>query len=313
MLDPVVGGASERARKLRQAISIAVNYDESIAIFYNGRGVAAQGPIPAGIFGRKEGKEGVNPYVYQWTNNQLVRRPISDAKQLMIEAGYPDGIDPKTGRSLILHYDVTTSSGPEDKALFDWMRKQFANIGIDLNVRTTLYNRFQEKMRVGDAQMFSWGWSADYPDPENFLFLLYGANGKVKHGGENASNYQNQEFDRLFNLMKNRKNDPQRQQIIDAMLTIVLRDAPWAWGINTESFVLTQDWVSPMKPNTISSGNLKYVAVNTKERNRLRLEWNRPVFWPLILFVLLILALVLPLIIAYWKKEMQPAVRKELP
>lgn len=63
----------------------------------------------------------------------------------MAEAGYPHGIDPKTGKHLILNYDVTTSGGPEDKSLFDWMRKQFAKIGIDLNVRATLYNRFQEK------------------------------------------------------------------------------------------------------------------------------------------------------------------------
>ncbi|HET6761069.1 MAG TPA: ABC transporter substrate-binding protein, partial [Gemmatimonadaceae bacterium] len=45
-LDPVVGGVSERARKLRQAISIAIDYEEYISIFANGRGVPAQGPIP---------------------------------------------------------------------------------------------------------------------------------------------------------------------------------------------------------------------------------------------------------------------------
>lgn len=46
MLDPVVGGKSERARKLRQAISIAIDYEEYIAIFLNGRGIPSQGPIP---------------------------------------------------------------------------------------------------------------------------------------------------------------------------------------------------------------------------------------------------------------------------
>ena len=46
-----------------------MNYDENIAIFYNGRGLAAQGPIPPGIFGYKEGEAGINPYVYQWKND----------------------------------------------------------------------------------------------------------------------------------------------------------------------------------------------------------------------------------------------------
>lgn len=309
MLDNVVGGASQRALKLRQAISIAVNYDENIAIFYNGRGLPAQGPIPPGIFGYKEGEAGLNPYVYQWKNNAKKRRPINDAKKLMNEAGYPSGIDPQTGSALILNYDVTTTGSPADKSLLDWMRKQFARIGIDLNIRATLYNRFQEKMRTGNAQIFSWGWNADYPDPENFLFQLYGHNGKVKFGGENATNYQNPEFDRLFDLMKNRENDEQRQQLIDRMLEIVRHDAPWAWGMHPEDFLLSQSWVSNTKPNTISLSTLKYVAINVPQRNKLRLTWNQPVFWPLGLFVLIFAALTLPLFVAYSKKEKQPAAR----
>jgi len=309
LMDPVVGGSSERARKLRQAISIAVNYDENIAIFYNGRGLPAQGPIPPGIFGHKEGKAGINPYVYQWENNVLERRPISDAKKLMEEAGYSGGVNPKTGKALILHYDVATTGSPSDQALLDWMRKQFAKIGIDLNVRATLYNRFQEKMRTGHAQIFSWGWNADYPDPENFLFQLYGKNGKVKYGGENAANYRNPEFDRLFELMKNRPNDAQRQKLIDRMLEIVRRDAPWVWGMHPEDFVLAQSWVSKTKPNSISLSTLKYVAIDVPERNRLRNDWNHPVFWPLSVLLLIVLALVVPLIFAYNKKEKQPAIR----
>lgn len=309
MLDNVVGGNSERARKLRQAISIAVNYDENIAIFYNGRGVSAQGPIPPGIYGYKEGKEGINPYVYEWKNNAQQRRDLTDAIKLMKEAGYPGGIDPKTGKALILHYDVTTKGGPEDKSMLDWMRKQFASIGIDLNIRATLYNRFQEKMRIGNAQIYSWGWNADYPDPENFLFQLYSKNGKVKYGGENASNYANPEFDRLFDLMKNRGNDEYRQKYIDRMIEIVRRDAPWIWGMHPEDFILSQSWVANAKPNAIALGTLKYTSINIAERNKLRNAWNQPVFWPLILIFLLLLALMLPLVLAYRKKEKQPAKR----
>lgn len=312
MLDPIVGGTSIRARKLRQAISLAVNYDEEIAIFYNGRGVTAQGPIPPGIFGYNNGESGINPYVYQWENNSKKRRPIEDAKKLMIEAGYPNGIDKATGKNLILHYDVTTSGSPEDKSMLDWVRKQFANIGIDLNVRATLYNRFQEKMRSGDTQVFSWGWDADYPDPENFLFQLYGRNGKVKFGGENAANYHNAAFDNLFDLMKNRPNDARRQQLINDMLAIVRSDAPWVWGMHPQDFLLSHNWVSRVKSNGISLGTLKYVAINVDERNAMRIAWNRPIFWPLMLLLVILLALTIPLIIAYFKKEKQAAIRKKL-
>lgn len=309
MLDPIVGGYSEQAKALRQALSIAINYDEYISIFYNGRGRSAQGPIPPGIFGYAKGKEGMNPYVYRWVNDKAQRKSLDEAKKLMIKAGYPKGIDPKTGHALILHYDATTTGSPQDKSLLDWMRKQFATLGIDLDIRATLYNRFQEKMRTGNAQIFSWGWNADYPDPENFLFQLYSANAKVKFGGENAANYANPEFDRLYELMKNRANDSVRQILIDKMMAIVRQDAPWVWGMHPEQFTLTQSWVSHFLASSIVIGTLKYIAVDVPARNTLREAWNEPILWPLGLFILLLMLFIAPVCFAYFKKEQQRALR----
>ncbi len=309
MLDPVVGGRSERARKLRQAISIALNYEEDIAIFLNGRGQPAQGPIPPGIFGFREGEKGINPYVYTWGGKAPSRRPIADAKTLMKEAGYPDGRDPRTGKSLILHYDVPVSGGPDDKAQLNWMQKQFDRIGIALDVRATQYNRFQEKMRSGNAQLFTWAWNADYPDPENFLFLLYGANSKVAYGGENAANYNNPQYDKLFDLMKNKKNDASRQQLIDQMIELLRHDAPWAWGVYSESLVLSQQWVAPIKKNTIYLNTLKYMAIDVPLRNTLRDAWNHPIFWPIGALIFIMAILFLPFVWAYRKKQQQQARR----
>ncbi len=142
MLDPVVGGDSERARLLRRAISIAVDYEEFISIFANGRGIPAQGPIPPGIFGYREGRDGVNPYVYDWVDGEARRKPVAEAKRLLAAAGYPGGRDATTGKPLIIHLDVT-GGGPEDKARFDWLRKQFRKIDLQLVIRNTDYNRFQ--------------------------------------------------------------------------------------------------------------------------------------------------------------------------
>jgi ABC-type transport system substrate-binding protein len=308
MLDPTVGGASERARKLRQALSLAVNIDEEISIFYNGRGRPAQGPVPPGIFGFQEGPLGINSFVYEQEGK---RRSLEEAKKQMREAGYPEGVDPKTKKPLILNYDVV-SVGPEDKAMFDWMRKQFAALGIDLNVRATLYNRFQEKVRAGDVQIFAWGWDADYPDPENFMFQLYSRNGKVRFGGENAANYSNPKYDRLFEQMKNRNNDATRQDLINQMLAIVRFDAPWIWGLHAQEIELSHSWVSRTKPNTIFPGTLKYISIDVEERTQMRALWNQAIFWPLLLFVLLLFALCAPLVVAYRRKEQEAALRMHL-
>lgn len=306
MLDPVVGGYGERARRLRQAISIAVDFEEFISIFQNGRGVPAQGPIPPGIFGHREGQAGVNPYVYDLTNGRAQRKSVAAARRLLAEAGYPDGRDQNTGRQLLLYFD-TLDRGPDSAAFHNWLIKQFGKLGIQLVIRGTDYNRFQEKMRTGAAQIFLWGWNADYPDPENFLFLLYGPNGKARHGGENAANYANPEFDRLFDRMKNMDNGPRRQAIIDEMIAIARRDAPWAWGYHPVGFALSHSWYGNAKPNLMANNVLKYKRIDPELRARLRAEWNRPVLGPVwALCVLLALALV-PAIRVYRRRERSAA------
>lgn len=294
-LDPVVGGACapapgsaarpcdpERTRKLRQAISIAVDWEEFISIFANGRGIAAQSPIPPGIFGHREGETGINRYVYDWVNDAPRRKPITAARQLLTEAGYPGGVSEKTGEPLVLYLD-TTGGRAEDKARLDWLRMQFAKLNIQLVPRTTDYNRFQDKIRRGDTQMFFWGWNADYPDPENFLFLLDSAQGKVKYDGENAANYSNPEYDRLFAQMKNMDNGPAREAIIDRMVEILRRDAPWMWGFHPKDYVLRHSWVYNSKPNKLATNHIKYIRIDAAQREILRRKWNQPVLWPLAL------------------------------
>jgi len=302
MLDPVIGGYTERARKLRQAVSIAIDYEEQISIFRNGRGIAAQGPLAPGIFGYREGRDGINPYVYDWVNGKPQRKSVEYARKLLAEAGYPDGVDTATGKPLTLYYE-TPATGPEEKAQLDWMRKQLQKLNIQLVVRATDYNRFQEKMRKGDAQLFVWGWNADYPDPENFLFLLYGPNRKVGNDGENASNYDNPEFNRLFERMKNMDNTPERAALIDQMVEIARRDAPWAWGVNPKQFLLQHSWVYNTKPNHMANNTLKYHRLDVAQRARLRVAWNRPVLWPMVLVLGVLVVGAVPAVAAYRKRE----------
>jgi ABC-type transport system substrate-binding protein len=306
MLDPLVGGYSERARLLRRAISIAMDYEEYISVFNNGRGIPAQSPLPPGIFGHVDGKQGINPHVYDWTPYGPQRKPIAAARRLLAEAGYPDGRDIKTGKPLALYFD-TSGGGPDDSARLDWIRKQFAKLDIQLQVRSTDYNRFQDKMLKGTAQIFQWGWNADYPDAENFLFLLYGKNAKVEHSGENAANYRNPEFDRLFEQMKNMENGPQRQEVIDRMVDILRQDAPWVFGFHPKQFVLFHDWYHNAKSNLMANNTLKYRRIEPALREQQREAWNQPVIWPLGLIMLILVAAVVPAIIGYRRHENQRA------
>jgi ABC-type transport system substrate-binding protein len=300
--DPVVGGDGERARRLRQAIAIALDFEEFISIFRNGRGVAAQGPLPPGIYGYRSGVDGLNRYVYELADGAPRRKSIEAARALLAEAGYANGVDDATGQPLVLSYD-TAATGPDSKAQLDWYRKQFQKLGIQLVVRATDYNRFQEKMRKGTAQLYSWGWNADYPDPENFFFLLYGPHGKADHGGENASNYANAEFDALFDRMKNLADGPERQALIDRMTEILRHDGPWAWGFFPTGFTLHHAWYRNVKPNLMANNTLKYVAVDAALRRDRQEDWNQPVVWPAAAGLLLVAGLTVPALIAHRRRE----------
>jgi ABC-type transport system substrate-binding protein len=309
MLDPVIGKGDspeqqERNRKLRQAMTIAIDWEEYSKIFPNKAGPTAQSPIPNGIFGsRQSTPEGVNPYTHRLVNGVPVRRPIEDAKKLMVEAGYPDGRDVRTGRPLVLNYDYYALPTPERKVEIDWMVRQFAKIDIQLEVRATDNNQFQDKVRKGKHQVFWYGWNADYPDAENFLFLLYGPNAKSVSDGENVTNYQNPEFDKLFVQMKTLEDGPAKQALIDKMVKILEVDAPESFGFFPYSSAAVQHWVYNSKPAILIRDHGRYLRIDVDERRRAQAAWNQPIWWPMIALLVLFVALMLVAVRSFKRRE----------
>lgn len=265
--DDVLGAAAgERGRKLRQAMSLSIDAAEYIELFHNGRGIPAQSLLPPGLFGYEADYR--NPY------REL---DLPRARALLEEAGYPNGIDPETGSPLKLRFDTYATNSSQlipIRYLVDSWRK----IGLDVEVDGTTYNKFQEKVHGNVHQIFQWGWVADYPDPENFLFLL--TSGMAVKGGPNSANYKNPEYDALFERMKSLPNDEVRAEIIREMLEMLEAERPWIELLYRESFVLFHDWVAHYKPPGFEFSTLKYQDIDAEARAAWRLEYNQPVLWP---------------------------------
>jgi len=299
-LDPVVGKGStpeqqERNRKLRQAISIVTDWEEYASVFFDTYGDAetAMSPVAPGLFGYRTGCDGINPVTHVCQDGRPQRRSIEEAKKLLAEAGYPGGRDAKTGTPLVMYYD-SSGVGPAYQARLDWQQKQMRKLDIQLEIRAADYNRFQDRMRKGQAQIFFWGWNADYPDPENFLFLLNSTQSKVKFDGENAANYDNPEYDKLYDEMKNLPDGPQRQALIDKMVQIVQNDAVWMFGIFPGATGVYQTWVKNAKPSLILKDQAKYLRIDAALRAAKIAEWNQPRPWPIVVFIALAALVVWP-------------------
>jgi len=292
MDDPVVGrAAGERSRKLRQAMSLAVDAREFTRIFSNGRGVPAQTPIPPGLFGYETDYR--NPY------RQL---DLDRARRLLAEAGYPGGVDPATRKPLHLSFDTGDTSA-RGRLRYLFFVESWKRLGLDVELAATNYNQFQEKVRKGAYQIFFWGWVADYPDPENFLFLLWGTMARSASGGPNTANFSDPRFDELFLEMRNRSNDQRRIALIRELRAILERERPWIELFHPESYGLYQPWMANVKPLGMSFSTLKYRDVDPELRARLRREWNEPVLWPAYALTILAVIVVIPGIVTFFRER----------
>jgi ABC-type transport system substrate-binding protein len=286
MDDAIVGHpARERGRSLRQAMSLAIDSREYARLFTNGRGVRAESPLPPGIFGYEESYR-----------NPFRKVDLERAGALLEQAGYPRGIDPATGQPLRLTFDAYYVQG---RALleYEFFVESWRRIGLDVQIDATTYNQFQDKVRRGAYQIFQWGWVADYPDPENFLFLLWTPMGRTRSNGPNTANFSDPHYDRLFLSMKSRENDEERLEAIRAMRAILERERPWVELLYPEDYTLSHGWLNDAKPPGLSIPTAKYQDLDPVARERLRQAWNRPVLWPAYLIGLLVAVAVAPAVV----------------
>ncbi|MCC6446052.1 MAG: hypothetical protein IT210_21685 [Armatimonadetes bacterium] len=270
MDDPVVGGYTPKKRKLRQAISLAMDAGAFIDLFCQGMGRPAEFLIPPGIFGYDPDFR--NPYR---------RYNVEKAKKLLAEAGYPDGIDPKTGERLTIYYDnaATDAAGRQYVGL---VTKQFESIGLRLESRSWRGIVLTDRVDQGKFQFVGSGWFADYPDAENFVFMIYGPNGRP---GPNMSNYNNPTYNKLFEKMRAMDDGPERLAVIKRMRAIAVEDCPWIFMRHDEDIGIHYDWLADVKSHPIAYDTVKYLGLESRRRAHLQQEWNQPNLLPVAFFV----------------------------
>jgi ABC-type transport system substrate-binding protein len=293
MEDPVVGRAGgERSRKLRQAMSLAIDIPEYTRIFSNGRGVPAQTPLAPGLFGYDASYR--NPY----------RTPdFERAQALLAEAGYPGGVDPATGAPLKLSFDLG-STDTQSRLAMQFFLDAWRKLGLDIKLAATNYNEFRDKLRRNAYQMFRFGWIADYPDPENFLFLLWGDMAQSRNSGApNTANFQNAEYDALYSKMRDMENGSARLAIIGQMLEILERERPWIELTHSEGYSLYHEWIHNVKPSGIGFPTDKYVAIDPVLREARRTAWNEPVLWPAYGLSAIAIAVAIPGIVTFMRER----------
>ena len=191
-----------RLQKIRQAINYGFNRKKMMLYLRNSIGIAAEsGFVPAGL--PSFDSVAVKGYHYD-----VVR-----AKQLLAEAGYPEGKNLPEIKLLTI---------PIYGDLGTYIANELLQVGIKVQVEVIQKSLLMEQTSKSQAPFFRGSWIADYPDAENYLSVFYGKN----PAPPNYTRYKNAEFDLLYEKALSEKNDSLRYKLYQQMDRIIINDAP---------------------------------------------------------------------------------------
>ncbi|MBA7621961.1 Oligopeptide-binding protein OppA [subsurface metagenome] len=206
--------------KVRQAFCHAVDKDNIIEILLKDLVSPAAGILPPGMPGYNENLEGLG-------------YDVERAQQLIAESSYGD-----VSQLPPIVFTVAGSGGAASSLniAIAWMWQE--NLGVDVEIETLEWGDFLDEMREQRLQVFATGWIADYPDPENFLDVLFHSQSR-----ENHTAYSNPDVDRLLEAARTENNFDARLAIYQQVEPIIVDDAPCLPLFFSQDYLLVKPYI----------------------------------------------------------------------
>lgn len=191
---------------VRQALNHAVDKEAIIEAFYGGQAEAAKNPMPPSIEGYNDE---IEPYPYD----------LEKAKQLLAEAGYPDGF-----KMELWAMPVPRPYMPEAMKVAEVIQESFRKIGVEAEIKTVDWATYLENARKGEFDAFLLGWTGDNGDADNFLYALLD---KDSIGSNNYSQYSSDELHDVLIKAQTETDPAKRNELYKQAQEIIHEDAPW--------------------------------------------------------------------------------------
>jgi oligopeptide transport system substrate-binding protein len=207
--------------KVRQAFSMAFDRQKFIDVVSNGIGLPAEGLYPPALPGYNLKLQGL-PY------------DPAQARRLLAESSYggPQGLPPIVYTTA----GIGNSSSPDVAAMAQMWQQ---NLGVTISIENLEPDKYYDLLYSGQhGQLFSSGWCADYPDPENFADALF-------HSGaqQNTGNYSNPALDALLDRARTERDVSARLQLYQQAEQMIVEDAPALFIQHDISYVLVRPTV----------------------------------------------------------------------
>ncbi|WP_460584302.1 ABC transporter substrate-binding protein [Hymenobacter arcticus] len=229
-------GRRLRDARVRQALSYAINRPEMLAYVLNHVGrPGTSGFVPAALPSFSPAQ--VPGYDYQ----------PQKARALLRAAGYGPG------RPLQLRLSTVA----ERKAVAEYLQKNWADVGVQVQIDINQSAAQQELVDNGRTAFFTKSWLGDYPDAENYLALFYSSN--FSPAGPDKTHYKSAQYDQLYQRAIREQDVAQRTALYQAMDRLVVRDAPVVSLYYDEIIRLTQRNVRGLTANPMNQLLLEQV------------------------------------------------------
>ena len=230
--------------KVRQALNYAIDLQSIAEDVLDGRVSPATGVIPPGFPSYTE-----NLRSYQF-NPDL-------ARELMQDSTYADAL--ASGDFPRITLTISGSFGATVPTYLEVILEQWRQeLGIEVDIQQTEWATFLQDVNDKKYQMFSLGWIADYPDPQNFLDVLLHSDSQSNH-----TNYSNPEVDRLLEEARTERDRTRRFELYNQVEQMIIDDAPWVWTwFSGEGFALIKPEVSDYFLLQMSIPKYRYVYFN---------------------------------------------------
>jgi oligopeptide transport system substrate-binding protein len=237
-------------KKIRQAISLALDYKEAIPVLYNNLAIAAQSPIPPGMSGYDANYK--SPYR---------TGDIGTAKKILAEAGYPEG----KGFPVIPFDSLADSTS---RQFAEYVGNRLKLIGLSISVQSNTWPAMLKRIQNRDAQLWGIAWAGDYPDAENFLQLFYSKNANA--GGTNASYYKNKDYDALFEKARVMPDSPTRSEMYAKLAHMISEDCPVVLGVHRLAVALRQGWIrNDAYDDNLAFPRAKFLRIDLEAKKKL--------------------------------------------
>ena len=223
--------------KVREAITLALDKDSIVKAVFRDLGQTATGTLPPTL-------------KYSISDTMKVKEQnIEKAKELLKEAGYPDGFS----------LNISTNDNKDRSDMATAMKEQLAQVGIDATIDVLEWSAFNEVIKKGDQDLFMIAWTADSPDADTFLFPCF--HSSAKREGGNYIFLEDPKVDELLEEARFEQDEAKRAEQYAEVQEYLMDINAWIPLHNKEMTVATRKEIGNISLSPLGFHTLTQVSM----------------------------------------------------